>query len=406
MTVRRRLITSTALIALAAVLVLGIPLGAVEAARVRSEQNGRLEREADAVAGVLDDRDARTLDSAELARLVRHGHRITVRADGRTISAGANLDGNVMTVRAGVSAGATVLASAPSSQVGDRVARSWLLIAGLGFGGIALATGLAAVQARRLSRPLERLARTSAQLGHGDFSVRSQPSGVPEIDAIGHALDTSAGRIAELVGREREFSSNISHQLRTPLTALQLRLEESARVSAQDDVKEELDAALREADRLEAMIAELLAHARSANGLAPTDPAAIAADRVASWRPLFGRAHRMLRLASSDGAPSALASPGTVGQVLDVLLDNAFAHGVGTVDVTVAGDARFVVLTVTDAGPGIPAATAERIFERGTSMGNGTGIGLPLARALARADGGTLRSRGGACFELRLRRAS
>jgi signal transduction histidine kinase len=408
-TVRRRLTTSTAFIALAAVLVLGIPLGAVEAARVRSEQTGRLEREADAVAGVLDDRlGAGALTSAELARFVRPGHHIIVVANGRTVSAGAPLTGSVLTVRAGVSNGATVTASAPSSEVGHRVRRSWLLIAGLGISGIALATGLAAVQARRLSRPLERLARTSAQLGHGDFSVRSPHSGVPEIDAIGQALDTSAGRIAELVAREREFSSNISHQLRTPLTALQLRLEESARVSAQAEVKEELDAALREADRLEAMIAELLAHARSRSGDArsATDPSVIAADRVASWQPLFSRAHRALRLAPGPAVTPALASPGTVGQVLDVLLDNALAHGTGPVDVAVGDDGRFVVVTVRDGGPGVAAQDGERIFERGASAGNGAGIGLPLARALARSDGGTLRLRDGACFELRLRRVA
>jgi signal transduction histidine kinase len=408
-TVRRRLITSTALIALAALLVLGIPLGAVEAARVRSEQTGRLEREADAVAGVLDDRLAHgALTRAELARLVRPGHRVTVTTDGRTLSAGAHLTGQVLTARAGVSNGATVIAAAPSSEVGDRVRRSWLLIAGLGIGGIALATGLAALQARRLSRPLERLARTSAQLGEGDFSVRSPHSGVPEIDAIGHALDTSAGRIAELVAREREFSTNISHQLRTPLTALQLRLEESARVSADPASKEELAAALREADRLEAMIAALLTHARSSTAAArsATDPGAIAADRVASWQPLFRHAHRPLRLAAAPGAPAALASPGTVGQVLDVLLGNALAHGGGPVDVAVAADGRFVRVTVRDGGPGVDAPDRERIFERGASTGDGAGIGLPLARALARADGGTLRLRGGACFELRLRRAA
>lgn len=412
MTVRRRLTTSTALIALAAVLVLGIPLGAVEAARVRSEETGRLEREADAVAGVIDDRLERgmVVGAADLRRLVRRGHRITVTANGRTVTAGAALHGERTTVRAGIARAGLVTASAPRDEINARVWRSWLLIAALGVGGIGVATALAAIQARRLSRPLERVARTSARLGDGDFSVRAPRSGVPEIDAIGQALDDSAGRIAELVAREREFSSNISHQLRTPLTALRLRIEESKRALDAGELEEDLDAALREADRLETMIADLLAHARSGSGhdLSAVELSSAAREHAAAWAALFARADRRLTVNGADGV-RALASPGTIGQVLDVLLDNALRHGTGTVTVKVRSDARFALLTVEDQGTGIDGdrAAAERIFERGATNAGGTGIGLHLARTLARADRGSLRLTRAAppCFELRLRAA-
>jgi signal transduction histidine kinase len=409
-TVRQRLTTSTALIALAAVLVLGIPLGAVEAARVRSEQTGKLEREADGVAGTIEDRLERhaVLTPADLAPLVRPGHQITVIADGRSVTAGRPISGKVTTVRAGTARAGIVSASAPSRETDDRVRRSWLLIALLGIGGIAVATALAAIQARRLSRPLERVARTSARLGDGDFSARAPHSGVPEIDAIGQALDTSASRIAELVAREREFSSNISHQLRTPLTALRLRLEESARAGDPDALREELDAALREADRLEAMIAELLAHARStARGDQVTiELSTVARDHAAAWTALFARAGRHVSV-SADPGIHATASQGTVGQVLDVLLDNALHHGAGPVTVNVAQDARFATITVQDTGDGIAPDATERIFDRGASRTASTGIGLHLARALARSDGGSLRVTQAAPprFELRLRRA-
>jgi signal transduction histidine kinase len=409
-TVRRRLTTSTALIALAAVVVLGIPLGAVEAARIRSEQTGRLEREADAVAGVIEDRLERgvVLTPAELAPLVPPGHQITVTANGRTVRAGRAITGRVSSAHAGTARAGSVTASAPSRETDDRVHRSWLLIALLSVAGIGVATALAAIQARRLSRPLERVARTSARLGQGDFSVRAPRSGVPEIDAIGQALDTSAGRIAELVAREREFSSNISHQLRTPLTALRLRLEEIARADDSDAAREELDAALREADRLEAMIADLLAHARSAarGEQVAVELSEVAREHATASAVLFAREGRRVTVAA-DRPVRALASRGTVGQVLDVLLDNALRHGAGEVTVSVLEDARFATIAVEDTGDGISPDATERIFERGASLGDGTGIGLHLARALARADGGGLRVTRASPprFELRLRRA-
>jgi signal transduction histidine kinase len=409
-TVRRRLTTSTALIALAAVLVLGIPLGAVEAARVRSEQTGKIEREADAAASVIDDRLQRGIapTTANVTPLVRPGHRLVVIAAGRRVEAGAHLAGDVVTSRAGTTGAAVVSATAPASEINSRVRRSWLLIALLGIGGIAVATALAAIQARRLSRPLERVARTSAQLGDGDFSVRSPRSGIPEIDAVGQALDTSASRIAELVAHEREFSSNISHQLRTPLTALRLRLEESARAGDPDALREELDAALREADRLEAMIADLLAHARStARGdQVAIELSTVAREHAAAWAALFAGSGRHVSV-SADTGVRATASQGTVGQVLDVLLDNALRHGAGPVTVSVGHDARFATINVEDTGGGIAQDAAERIFERGASRTDGTGIGLHLARALARSDGGSLRLTRAfpPRFELRLRRA-
>src|SRR4051794_33887611 len=170
---RRRLVTSTAIIALTSVFVLGIPLGLVEAARVRSDATSRLEREADAVAGAIDDRleAHQPLSAAQLDRYVRDGHRVVVATrNGRHFAVGAALHGDVTRVRSGTPPGATVVAEAPASEADRRVARAWLLIAGLALGGVGAAVGLAFLQARRLARPLESLAGTSARLGAGDFS--------------------------------------------------------------------------------------------------------------------------------------------------------------------------------------------------------------------------------------------
>jgi signal transduction histidine kinase len=408
-TVRRRLTTSSVFIALIAVLVLGIPLGIVEAARVRTDWSVRLEREADAVAGVVDAHAERgqPVSAGLVAPLVRPGHRVTVTVGGRTIVAGARLGPDIVAANSGTSRAAHVVAAAPRGDLGAQQRRSWLLIGALGVGGVVIAFALAAAQARRLSRPLEAVAASSARLGEGDFSVRVPRSGVPEIDAIAASLDRSAERIARLVGREREFSSNVSHQLRTPLTALRLRLEESAH----DPQAETLEAAVREADRLEATVAALLRYARaeSAGERVPTALDAIAAEHVRNWQPLAARAGRRLELAdgAGGGRPLAvLASRGTVGQVLDVLLDNALRHGRGPIRVELAADERWVTLAIEDRGEGVPADAQELIFERGTSPAGGTGIGLHLARALVVSDGGALRLTRAAPprFELRLRR--
>jgi signal transduction histidine kinase len=406
---RRRLILSTALIALAAVIVLGVPLGAVDAARLRQDSTSRLEHEADAVTGAIDDRLERhqRVSPALLRRFVPRAHHITVTTrSGRRITTGRPI-GESLRVHAGAALGGSVVAEAPIGELNARVRRAWLLIAALSLGGVLIAVGLAALQARRLARPLEAIARRSAQLGDGDFSIRAGHFGVPEIDAIAQGLDSSAGRIAELVAREREFSANVSHQLRTPLTALRLRLEGAGGTGDARARERELEAALSETDRLEATIADLLAHARQASvGNAVTvNLGTVAHEHAARWKPVFAESRRTLEVVA-DKNVLARASRGTVGQVLDVLLDNALRHGSGPAQIDVAADGRVARITVADAGRGVSAEDRDRIFERGASRAGGTGIGLHLARTLAQADSGGLRVLQGepTRFELRLPR--
>ncbi len=405
---RRRLILSTALIALAAVIVLGIPLGAVEATRLRQDSTSHLEHEADAVAGAIDDRLERSqpVSAALLRRFIPATHRITVvTRGGRRISTGRDVGAGPLRAHAGSALSGSVVAEAPIGELAHRVHRAWLLIAVLSLGGVLTAVGLAALQARRLARPLEAIARRSAQLGDGDFSVRAGHFGVPEIDAIARGLDGSAGRIAELVAREREFSANVSHQLRTPLTALRLRIEEAGGTSDAAMRERELEAALTETDRLEATIADLLAHARQAGAGTPitVNLGSVAQEHAARWRPVFARSRRRLDVVA-DKNVLVRASPGTVGQILDVLLDNARRHGAGAARIGVTADGRAASVTVTDGGAGVAQGDRIRIFERGDSRAGGTGIGLHLARALAQADDGSLRVLEGTPtrFELRL----
>ena len=406
---RRRLILSTALIALAAVVVLGVPLGAVEASRLRQEVDGRLEREADAVAAAVDDRleEHRVVTPELLRRFTRPTHRVVViPRKGFPIATRPVLKGEVLHAHAGSRAFGRIVAEAPRTELDDRIHRAWLLIAALSGASVLIAVALAALQAARLNRPLRAIARRAEELGDGDFSVRIGRFGIPEFDAIAQGLDTSAGRIAELVAREREFSTNVSHQLRTPLTALRLRIEEAGTEGDAALRAEEIEAALAETDRLERTIADLLAYARrtEAGSDQPIELAAVVADHAETWRPLFHIDGRDLDVAAPRGL-RAQASRGTVGQILDVLLDNALRHGRGPTTISVAEDGRHASLVVADCGGGIPPAERDRIFERGASQSGGAGIGLHLARALAQADSGSLRALDGAPtrFELRLR---
>jgi signal transduction histidine kinase len=388
---RDRLMASTALIALAAVLVLGVPLGVVGARLVRSDANGRLEREADRAAAVVERLRAqgRPITSAALAREVRPGHRVEVLlAGGRLVAAGRVSADDVLRVGAGADPGARVTVIAPAEDVSRRAEGVWLLVAALGGGGVVLAIGLAFVQGRRLARPLERLAAVSARLGTGDFSARASRSGLPEVDAVGTALDTAAARIARLLATERAFSSDVSHQLRTPLTALQLRLEELARLT-DGDTREEALEALGQAERLEGVVSDLLALARRERRAAERlDAAEVAREHGRTWAPLFARAGRRLDVDAAQPL-SVVASRGGVGQAIDVLLDNALRHGAGVAALSAFARDGEVVLQVSDAGPGVPVERAHEVFERGT--GNGSGLGLAVARALVEDDGGRIR---------------
>jgi signal transduction histidine kinase len=398
---RDRLLASTALIALAAVLVLGVPLGVVGARLVRSDATGRVEREADRVAAVVERRRAqhRPITAAALARVVKARDRVEVKVGGRLVAAGRAPADDVLRVGAGADPGARVTVIAPSEDVSRRVGGVWIVVAALGAGGLVLALALALVQGRRLARPLERLAAVSARLGNGDFSARTSRSGLPEVDAVGAALDTAAARIARLLAAERGFSADVSHQLRTPLTALQLRLEELTRLS-DGAAREEALEALAQGERLEQVVADLLALARRERREPEhLDAAEVARQHGRTWAPLFARDGRRLTIHAK--APLAVvASRGGVGQAIDVLLDNALRHGAGAAALTAFARNGEVVLQVSDGGPGVPPERAHDVFERGT--GNGSGLGLAVARALIEDDGGRIRlaDPGAARFEI------
>ncbi|MGH3842959.1 MAG: sensor histidine kinase [Pseudonocardiaceae bacterium] len=284
-----------------------------------------------------------------------------------------------------------VRAASPVSAVYRRVALLWLAMLGLGSLAIGMVWLVARRQARRLARPLEELSDAARRLGQGDFSVRTTPASIPEIDSVGSALNTTAGRLDDMLARERSFSADASHQLRTPLTGLRLRLEAALDHPGQD-LRQAITDGIAAADRLEQTIEELLALARDtrSSSTTPLDLPALLNEIEASWQDRLAAQDRVLLVAVDPHAPVSLASTAAVRQVLTVLLDNAATHGSGTVSVAVRNAADALAIDVSDEGAGIEAPEPE-LFTRRSRLADGHGIGLALARSLAEAEGGRLR---------------
>ena len=237
----------------------------------------------------------------------------------------------------------------------------------------------------RLSRPLEHLATAADRLGAGDFSTAvPPPSGIREIDGIGAALGSSAQRVDQMLTAERSFTGDATHQLRTGLTGIGLQLE---LLSSHADPQVRMDAlqARSQVERLSDTLDELLALSRGGAGeqRVDLDLAVLIGHHVDDWRPRLQHAGRAVDL--HRRTTLVRATPGFVGQIVDILLDNAVRHGRGIIEVEVS-ERR---VTVRDAGSVDQERVAEAFrFEAPPTEPHGRG--LALAQRLARADGGSL----------------
>jgi signal transduction histidine kinase len=284
-----------------------------------------------------------------------------------------------------------VRAASPQRSLYLRLGWTWAAMAGLGVVAVGLVGLVARRQARRLAAPLVAVAERARRLGDGDFSTRFSAVAIPEIDAVGQALNTTAGRLDELLARERAFSAEASHQLRTPLAGLRLRLEAALHTPSRD-LRSAVQDALGDADRVEQTIDELIGLARhhTPSGRRPLALAVLLEEAQRGWADRPGATGRDLRLEVEPDLPQSSASTAAIRQVLRVLLDNASVHGAGTVTVTAREVGEAVAIDVADQGRGI-ATTEARLFARRAPHPSGHGIGLALARRLAEAEGGRLR---------------
>lgn len=258
-------------------------------------------------------------------------------------------------------------------------------------GAAVMAGILAGTVAHRTARPVEELSEAAGRLATGDPRPVGKRYGVTELDQVADGLDSAARRVTHLLTADRELAVDASHQLRTPLTALSMRLEEMiASADDPDVVREEGKAALAQAERLAEVVTQLLSPSRRVNAdsanLISIDK--IVLQQMTEWEPAFRRAGRKMVLVG-ESRLQAYVTPGGLAQVIATLLDNALMHGKGTVTIRRAQSNRSVVIEVEDEGEGIPAELVSRIFDRGVSdRPEGTGLGLSLARTMAAADGG------------------
>jgi signal transduction histidine kinase len=274
-----------------------------------------------------------------------------------------------------------VRVSVPSGELERGVRTAWLSLAGLALVLLLLAGLVADRMARSVTRPMQVLADIARRLARGDLDARSEVSGSAEVVDVSRALDTLAARIGELLQAERENAADVSHRLRTPLTALRLDAE---RLRDHDE-KRRIMAAV---DDLEEAVTAVIAETRGERPRstdAGADFSAVVRDRIAFWEVLARAQRRPLELRLHPDALFVAASRHDLQQLVDVLVDNVLRHtpAGGSARVTTApGSPAGAILVVEDAGPGFAA--------RGRREPRGSGLGLDIARRIARDAGGTV----------------
>jgi two-component system, OmpR family, sensor kinase len=277
--------------------------------------------------------------------------------------------------------------SAPLGEVEAGVRQSWLGLVLIGLTVIAAGLVLAWILAGTVARPLERLSVAAGRIGGGDLDARVTPEKPREVETVGRSFNRMADAVAASVASQRDFVANASHQLRTPLTGIKLRLE--AIRAEGGPAAEEAEKADAELDRLSALVDDLLELA-GASSAAPegelVDLGGAARDAIERWQEPARAAGHELRLRDGAAAP-AWAAEVDVAQILDNLLENAIRYSGSGSEITIDADGR--VLTVADTGPGIPRDERPHVFERfyrgaeGRRTSAGTGLGLAIVAELA-----------------------
>ena len=284
--------------------------------------------------------------------------------------------------------------------VNSEVRSDVIALIGVAAAVLLLGLGLAWILAGSLARPMRGLAAAARRVSGGDLDARARVEGSSEQQEVASAFNDMTGRLGRALRSQREFVANASHQLRTPLTGLRLRLEAASLKSTDPEVERELAAAERETVRLARLLSELLTLARERERPEPEAVSLAEVGRAAQERwegPAETGGQRVL--ARGEGDPVVAATEADLAVVLDNLVENAlnYSPSDSTVAIEWGADGESARLAVLDEGPGIPAAEREQVFDRffrgeaAREGAPGTGLGLPVVQALAERWGGSVR---------------
>lgn len=390
---RKRLIITFLVLALSIIAAYAIPRATMVSDFVYTSETQRAERVADALSVLISEREKTEPASAGfIAPLLQSGERAEyVAADGSLIIAGVPATTGDLQAQAQTASGGTVTFSLSEDLIAQRIGDVLWPIVIIASLLVVLSVIVAIVLGMRMSRPFVQLAEIARGFGRGRFSMPAADFRIPEAQAIKIALRESADTLERRIRREHEFAANASHQLRTPITAMRLELEDlTLWPQTPPDVRDQLNHAIREIDRLTDAITQLLELARSEsiNTDASVPLAEMLRDAATRWTPQATIQNRRIVIGDIDAALGS--APTAASQILDVLLHNALVHGRGTVTITGLRRAGYSTVQVSDEGkrPGGNVVFERRPDKR--SATSGEGIGLALSAEIAESLGGHL----------------
>lgn len=305
---------------------------------------------------------------------------------------------------------ALIVGQLPQGTFGGAVA-PWIILLGVALTvtlTITVAVPMALILINRtvliLTLALHDLAQRADDFGTGSFGQErlegapdgfgrppSGDTGVREIDTVRHIMDRSQSTLARALSSERSFAADASHQLRTPLAALLLRLDEVVHTDDLEVAQHEAEIAIGQTERLASVVDDLLHRTRAghADGGRSVSLDTVLSGLEQEWTPAFQARGRQI-VVRAERAMIVRSSASSISQILNTLVENSLQHGDGLVQISAVRSGPSALLEVRDEGRGMDPALARRIFDRAVTSGDGTGIGLSVARETAESFGGRL----------------